>query len=289
MKEIKITDVRHHHGDSAFLIDDGKTSVLYDSGFGFTGDKVAENIKKQLGQRELDYIFLTHSHYDHALGSAYVLQHYPNARVAAGSYAAGIFKREGAQNIMRELDGKFAAQCGITDYPFLGDKLRVDIPLEDGDTVQAGTMTFKAINLPGHTKCSVAFYLEEEGLLLSCETPGIFDGEENILPSFLVGYQMTLDSIQKLKSLNIRKVLIPHFGIISEHQTQYYLSKIEDNTKIFAQLIADKIKQGISDDELTEYFVKTYRKGYFEKIYPTDAMRLNTSIMIKLIRKEFSL
>jgi metal-dependent hydrolase (beta-lactamase superfamily II) len=53
-----------------FLIDDGKTSILYDTGFGFTGDKVANNIKAVLKERKLDYIFLTHSHYDHALGSA---------------------------------------------------------------------------------------------------------------------------------------------------------------------------------------------------------------------------
>ena len=45
MSEIKITDVRALVGDSAFLIDDGKTAILYDSGFGFTGFGVAEKIK----------------------------------------------------------------------------------------------------------------------------------------------------------------------------------------------------------------------------------------------------
>ena len=43
--DIKITDVRCLKGDAAFLLDDGKTSILYDTGFGFTGYKIAENIK----------------------------------------------------------------------------------------------------------------------------------------------------------------------------------------------------------------------------------------------------
>ena len=43
---VKITDVRAISGDSAFLVDDGKTSILYDSGFAFTGAEVAENVKK---------------------------------------------------------------------------------------------------------------------------------------------------------------------------------------------------------------------------------------------------
>ena len=140
--EIKVTDVRCQKGDAAFLIDDGKTSILYDTGFGFTGYAVAENIKKYLGDRSLDYIFLTHSHYDHTLGSAYILRHYSNAKVVAGKYAVDIFKRDGAKRVMKELDSKFAQTCGVSDYEFLGDELRVDIAVDDGDIVCAGDMTF---------------------------------------------------------------------------------------------------------------------------------------------------
>ena len=59
---VTITDVRSHPGDSAFLIDDGTTTILYDTGFAFTGYAVADNIRKVLGDRSPDYIFLTHSH-----------------------------------------------------------------------------------------------------------------------------------------------------------------------------------------------------------------------------------
>ena len=94
MQNLKITDVRVHPGDSAFLIDDGKTTILYDSGFGFTGFGVAENIKKVLGSRPLDYIFLTHSHYDHALGSAYISHIYKETKIVAGEYASKIFAKD---------------------------------------------------------------------------------------------------------------------------------------------------------------------------------------------------
>ena len=50
--------------------------------------------------------FLTHSHYDHALGSAYILRHYPNAKVVAGKYAVDIFKRDGTK-IISYIDKKF--------------------------------------------------------------------------------------------------------------------------------------------------------------------------------------
>ena len=81
--KLKITDVRAHPGDSAFLIDDGTTAILYDTGFAFTGYAVADNIGKVLGKRKLDYIFLTHSHYDHAAGSPYICARYPDVKVVA--------------------------------------------------------------------------------------------------------------------------------------------------------------------------------------------------------------
>ena len=287
--KIKIYDVRCHLGDSAFLLDNGKTSVLYDSGFGFTGYAVAKNIKKILGERKLDYIFLTHSHYDHALGSAYVLEYWNDAVVVAGSYAANIFSRDGAKKLMRELDGKFAAECGMGEYEFLGDKLRVDVTVEDGDIIKAGDMTFEAVALPGHTKCSFGFYCKDEKLLLSSETLGVYDGDETVIPSFLVGYGMSLESMKKIRKYDIDKILIPHVGVICGEKTKYFLSVMEERASYFAKLIAEFVKQGKEDSEIVEYFVKTYRKGYIEKIYPIDAMHLNLSIMIKLIKNEFAI
>lgn len=286
MNDIKITDMRSHLGDSAFLIDDGETSILYDSGFGFTGFKVAENIKKQLGNRRLDYIFLTHSHYDHALGSAYVLRYWSDARVAAGRYASEIFKRPGAKAVMKELDGKFAAQCGVTEYEFLGDELRVDIPCDDGDIIRAGGMSFEVLNLPGHTKCSVGYYCRERRLLLSSETIGVYDGGRNIVPSYLVGYEMSLSSIDRVTALDIDKLLSPHLGILSSEQTEYFLENAKNASAEAAEIILKSLKSGKTSGEIIELFKEKYWWGYVRDIYPVDAMELNTSIMIKLIKKE---
>lgn len=284
--EIKITDVRKLKGDSAFLLDDGETAVLYDSGFGFTGFDVAENIKKVLGERKLDYIFLTHSHYDHALGSAYVLKCFPTAKVVAGRYAAEIFTRDSAKSVMCELDRKCADQCGYGEYEFLGDDLRVDIPCSDGDIINAGKMQFRVLNLPGHTKCSVGFYCEERKLLLSTETVGVFDGEKTILPSCLVGYKMTLESIERVEKLKIKRLLSPHYGLLDENQTSYFLSNTKNSAERVIGEILNSIKQGLTDDEIFLNFKDKYWHGYIKEFYPYDALKLNTGIMINLVKKE---
>ena len=37
INNVKIIDMRVVLGDSGFLLDDGETSILYDTGFAFTG------------------------------------------------------------------------------------------------------------------------------------------------------------------------------------------------------------------------------------------------------------
>lgn len=286
MENIKITDVRVLPGDSAFLIDDGKTAILYDSGFGFTGYKVAENIKKILGKRPLDYIFLTHSHYDHAFGSAYVSDIYKDAKIVAGEYAAKIFQKDSAKRVMRELDRKFADTCGVGEYPDRADNLRVDIPVADGDMVSAGDMEFTVIHLPGHTRCSVGYYCSSKKLLLACETIGVYGGDDIVVPSYLVGYNMTLESIDKVKALDIDYVLTPHYGILDKEQTKVYLEAGERNARDVAEKISGMLTSGKSDKEVFEYFKGRFYSGYIESIYPIDAMEMNTNIMIKLIKEE---
>lgn len=286
MKEFKITDVRVHKGDSAFLIDDGDTAILYDTGFAFTGYAVADKIKAILGERKLDYILLTHSHYDHALGSVYALKYWPDAKVVAGEYATKIFAKPSARAVMRDLDRKVAKQCNIDNYEDLIDELRVDIPVLDGDIVKIKNLDFIAIELPGHTKCSVGYYCPQLKLLLSCETIGVFNGKDDVVPSYLVGYKMTIDSIEKVEKLDIEQVLIPHFGILNKEQTKFYLKKAKSSAIETADEITDMLKWGKSKAEIVEFFKNKFYHGYIKEIYPIDAMELNTNITINLLEKE---
>ena len=282
----KIIDVRAVKGDSAFLIDDGKTSILYDTGFAFTGYAVAGNVRRELGARPLDYIFLTHSHYDHAAGSPYVKKYYPEAKIVAGEYAAKIFAKPTAKALMRELDRKFADTCGIGEYDDLFDSLTVDIPVADGDIIRAGDMEFKVLNLPGHTRCSVGYYCESLKLLLACETIGVFNGCDDVVPSYLVGYWMTLESIKIAMDLDINAILVPHYGCITGDTAKFYLTRGRERAEEIAKAISSMLNENKPKSEILEFFKDTFYRGYIREIYPVDAMELNTGIMINLIEKE---
>lgn len=286
MATLTVTDIRSHPGDSAFLLDDGSVAILYDSGFAFTGYSLAEKIKAILGARELDYIFLTHSHYDHAAGSAYVHRCFPNAKVVAEEYSAKIFSKLSAKAVMRELDQKVAQSCGIESYEDLFDELSVDIAVSDGDVIREGDLAFIALNLPGHTKCSVGYYCPAKKLLLACETIGVYDGEGEVVPSYLVGYKMAMDSIERVEALDIEQILIPHYGLVEREEATRFLKRAKQSGKETAEEIASMLKDGKSREEIVAFFKNKFYHGYIQTIYPIDAMMLNTRIMIDLVEKE---
>jgi len=286
VSKLKFTDVRILTGDCAFLVDDGKTAILYDTGFGFTGEGIAGKIRAALGNRQLDYIFLTHSHYDHVLGAPHILKRYPDAKVVAGEYVKTIFAKASAREKMRELDRKFAHTCGIEAYDDLVDTLRVDIAVKDGDVITCGDMQFTVVELPGHTKCSVGFYLEDEELLLSTETLGVYFGNDTYMPSYLVGYQMTMDSFEKAKKLNISRILAPHYGLIEGDEAKRFLDNSQRASRAFAQALRDIFASGGSDEDALDYCRDHIYLEHVRPTYPIDAFLLNSSIMIDLIRKE---
>ena len=288
MLDLKITDVRVVPADSGFLVDDGTTSILYDSGFAFTGDELAQNVKRALKNRTLDYIFLTHSHYVHALGAAYVKRLYPSARVVAGEHATEIFAKPTAKSVMRDLDRKFALSCGVTDYEDLTDDLCVDIPVVDGDTIKTGGLTFTAITFPGHTRCSVGYYCHEKKLLLGSETTGVYVGDGVVMPLFLIGYKPTLESIAKMEALDIDYVLSPHYGILDAEQTKMYLKNAKSTTLEVVNNIKQILQNSGDKEKAVTYYKDKFFRGYVKTIYPLAALDLNTRIMVDLIAKELN-
>lgn len=281
-----VTDVRIVPGDSGFLIDDGTTAILYDTGFGFTGELMADKLQLLLGERPLDYIFLTHSHYDHALGAANVAKRYPGVRIVAGRYAKGIFEKASARAVMRDLDQKAAQSLGMAGQPDLTGELRVDIPVEGGDTVLCGSMEFTVIPLPGHTRCSIGFYLAENRLLLSTETLGVYFGDGVCLPSYLVSYELTLGSFQRAMELEIDRILLPHYGLIQGEEARSYLPFARQVAVDVAQMIRSLLKSGKSHQETAELFKERFYLPNVAPTYPIDAFKMNTDIMIRLLEQE---
>lgn len=150
--DMSITNVGAFPGSDAFLIITDEKTALIDSGFSFAASIMLENIRSILRERELNFCLLTHSHYDHASGSAYLKDVYPELKIVSGEYGAGILKKPTAVKVMREMNAAVAPEYGITEFEDKLSKLGADIIVHEGDVISLGKRTLRCIESPGHTQ-----------------------------------------------------------------------------------------------------------------------------------------
>ena len=117
----------------------------------------SEQIIKFLSENSLkiEYILLTHGHYDH-IGAVKDVAAHTGAPVAAHSDERELLA-DPALNFSRDVHGM---EYGVS----------TDVALKDGDVLKIGGGCLQVIATPGHTKGGVCFYDAAEGTLFSGDT-----------------------------------------------------------------------------------------------------------------------
>lgn len=282
----EIFNVGAVRGSEAFLLINDEGTALIDSGFAFCADEMIENAERYLNGRKLDCVLLTHSHYDHASGTPYCREKWPEVKVYAAAYAKRVFERAGALKTIKEMNDNAAAVHGRPEYRVLDSGLSVDIPVSDGDIIEIGNMKFRVIETPGHTMDCISFWCEEEKLLISSETIGYPLLPHKVSPTFLVGYQMTIDAIRKLRALGAEKQLISHLGVVDKAFIDEFLTKSEIWMEKTKDMIVTAHAEGKSNDEIREILKDEFYRGEIIPLQPEKAFDLNSYYMVNMIIRE---
>ena len=183
---------------AVYLVRFGEKAVLIDAGCGNAQEVLFENISKVLPpQVAIEYLLLTHCHYDHTGG------------------AEGARNRYGCRIVAHELDAAYLenGDSTVTAADWYGarmNSLKIDYKIKARkETIRIGTGQLTAHHCPGHSPGSVVY-------LTKIDTNHVLFGQDVHGPleaSFLSDREDYIRSLKFMMGLNADILCEGHFGI----------------------------------------------------------------------------
>ncbi|MCL2806912.1 MAG: MBL fold metallo-hydrolase [Coriobacteriia bacterium] len=277
-------------GGDGYLVATSTKTLLYDSGFAYSAPAMVEELEALLAGRELDYIFLTHSHYDHATGSVWVKERWPNATILGDAHAAYVLERPGARRLIEELNRAAATDAHVyekitaeqrdsVDYSCL-QKLAINEVVSEGSVIDMGSVALEVFAAPGHTRCCLMLWCPEERLLFGCESLGVLVNEVMVAPACLTGYHDSLASIAKAESLQPLHIVVSHRELLSSSAATDYLNSAREWTEKTAQLVWESHAGGTSKEDTVALLKEIFFTEDAREYQPEEAFDLNAKYLV---------
>ncbi len=270
-------------GGEALLVFGSEKTALYDCGMAYCHDQLLKNISAALqarGRERLDYVLLSHTHYDHIGALPYITKRWPEVVVCAAAKAKSVFKSEGAKGTMKRLGEAARDEFSASKTPVSVDGLRVDRVVKDGDQISIGFEYFAVLETPCHTACSMTYVLEPAGIMFTSESTGVLKNPLCVETSALKSYQDTIVSAEKCKTYHAKQIICPHFGIFPEGFVDAYFDMYVKFAKEEKDFILSLAYEGYTYEEILKEYEKKYWTAQRGKSQPKPAFLENAKHII---------
>ena len=226
-------------GGAFALLDPGPSSTL-------------ANLREQLGScgvaiEDLEALFLTHIHLDHAGCCGALVRENPSLRVYVHSRGAPHMA-----DPSRLLDSA-RRLYGDAMESLYGEFLPVPqanlIILEGGETLSIGSRKLSVLYTPGHASHHVTYFEPQEGVAFVGDTAGIcVEGHPFILPATPppdINLELWNTSLDSIAALNPNRLFLTHFGF-SDHPA-LHIASYRERLLRWSEMVA-RILSGEKDD-----------------------------------------
>jgi glyoxylase-like metal-dependent hydrolase (beta-lactamase superfamily II) len=291
-----MVNIRKHSeiAESVFLLHDamfpvylirGSRSVLVDCGILARAEKIEESVHDLMNGDDLVSLILTHSHYDHT-GSCSFLQEKHHFNIIASQRTKEILQNPKAIEFIDRLNLEFNRRLRIEMEAHVSMPENI-VATHEGDIIKiSNAQWLQVYETPGHSRCSISFLFKPGNILFPGDAAGIIEKDGIIKPLFLSSYLQYVDSINKIKTLDVEILALPHNQPIKGRKN---IQDFLDKALLAAEQLKDKIllELQISND-FNAIAEKLSAMDYSRPTVdgPREAQLINLAAMVKSVFNE---
>lgn len=226
----------------AYVIKGKEKNLMIDAGINMMGPAYIASLEKIFSDKNiLNYVFATHSHFDHLGAIPYLKRKLPLLKVGAMERVGDLMKKQSVLDLMISLSEfqRSFFQNIVGDEDVRIEPVDFDFKLKEGDRFDLGGVTCEVYEVPGHTGDSLAFFIPEIRALFAGEACGIPIGDKdgNIQVEFLSSYDGYLSSLDKMIALEPKMIGMAHMWIYTDDDAAGFLKRSRDATPVYRKLI----------------------------------------------------
>ena len=268
----------------------GKEAMIIGGGMSY----IAPSLERQFSVVDFDlnkikYLVIPHSHFDHCGAVPYLKRKFPQMQILASAYSKEVFFKEKAVNFIANANKEVIEKLGLQDeYGSLNlqfDGIHVDHVVAEEDIIDLGDgIEAHFIEVPGHTKCSIAVYVPKlRAIFPSDAAPSPTDnGSDLSFPSPQYDFSLYMESLKRLSSVKVEMCAFDHYGVFVGEQAEKILQQGLEQAEEFKNRIIEQYQQiGDLDEMAQRLAAEVLEKNKLDFL----SLELETTVAKTVIRK----
>lgn len=249
-----------------YLLRGTRESMLISGGMSYiVPDLLRQFDEFGIEESRITRLLILHSHFDHVGIIPFLKRRNSTLEVLGSARAWEILRMPKAVETINLFGRNVADRLGRDsvygdyDLEWKGD-IKGSI-VKEGDGIELGGIGGIIYETPGHSSCSISFYVPGIKALFSSDGAGIPYGN-TILASGNSDFTRYQESLEKLNELGTEYICADHFGCIAGDEAASFIRQSIDAARLYRRLLEDTFRRTGDIDtaakRITEDFYRLY-------------------------------